>query len=388
MKLMEGLYYRIGLKVQQQRKDHRITQEDLEDAISRPTLSNIEHGKTSYRNTCFLNERQVSFFSTDFRTALGLGPISSSEFIWGDDEAREELIKTWTLAVLINGPHNPFSPGDQAQWQQQPGVVTLVDALTASQDISYFCDAPKHEMFERMVDKPEPKLAIISNLLWRGITNDSIIERWYVQDLYNSYLSFCPDPASSFTMAKQLISDVLFDDDAMQMAYISKDPMLQTRLFLAYNKLWALLRDGYMRYFTENLFDVFDDSEFDARGMRKLKTKVIIELFASPELQKLTEEVLLVNEFIDHGTMISSLDKRLTLINSVLRAELDLLSEQRQNQQQPMSQEERTLVDLYHTLDYCKAKINAISASPLPDSPTIEPANTDQDDPDNIGSND
>ena len=34
-----------------------------------------------------------------------------------------------------------------------------------------------------------------------------------------------------------------------------------------------------MRYFTENLFDVFDDSEFDARGMRKLKTKVIIELF-------------------------------------------------------------------------------------------------------------
>ena len=388
MKLIDGLYYWIGHTVQQQRNNAKFTQQDIEDPIGHPTLSAIENGKTSYRNPRFLNARLVLFFSTDFRTALGLGPISSSEFVWGNAVEREALIKTWTLAVLINGPHNPFFPGDQAQWQQQPGVVTLVDALTASQDISYFCDASKHEMFERMVDKPEPKLAIISNLLWRGITNDSIIERWYVQDLYNSYLSFCPDPASSFTMAKQLISDVLFDDDATQMAYISKDPMLQTRFFLAYNKLWALLRDGYMRYFTENLFDVFDDSEFDARGMRKLKTKVIIELFASPELQKLTEEILLVNEFIDHSTMISSLDKRLTLINSFLRAELDLLSEQRQNQQQAMSQEERTLVDLYHTLDYCKTKINAISASPLPDSPTIEPANTDQDDPDNIGSND
>ena len=388
MKLINGLYYWIGQTVQQQRKNAKIRQEDIEDPIGHPTLSAIENGKASKRNPSFLNERQVLFFSTDFRTMLGLNPISSSEFIWGDDEAREELIKTWALAVLINGTHNPFIRGGQVQWQQQSGAVTLMDGLTTTVDISYFFDALKHDMFERMADGPDSRLAIISNLLWRGITNDSIIEHFYVQDLYNSYLSFCPDPASSFDMAKQLISDVLFDDDATQMKYITKNPMLQTRFFLAYNKLWGLLRDGYMHYFAENLIDVFDDSELDAHGMRNLKNKGIIDLFASPELQKLTEKVLLVNEFIDHSTIISSLDKRLTLINSVLKAELDLLSEQRQNQQQPMSQKERTLDELYHTLDYCKTKINAISASPLPYSPIIEPANADWDDPNNFGPDD
>jgi len=315
--------------------------------IDRSQLSRIENGHADpHKNPNLMSSSQIEDFSK-------IMDISIKNFIFGDEDKREEIVKIILLSILMNGSKknenemNPFFNLNGKRLEFITGALynlnneelkiikldrevlyryindyessnnedyekhTLLISLSMININSFFFNHKNFFLYKDLDNKYDQKLELNSNLLLKLLFSDFE----YAADFINRQSNIGLEPfTKSFLYNEGVLGKTIIDEK--QLSY---------RLFInAFESMFDRNRKQFMNYFDINLFDNVENTS--SNYMSFIKSKRVYNIITSSNLTKLLINIYQADQlnkdtFLGHHHIKNSYMMESSKVSPILREE-------------------------------------------------------------------
>lgn len=310
------LYRMIGRRFRERRKKAKMTQADFMPTLDTTIVSKIENGKAEKkRNPHFLNNGKIQDIC-----AFEELDITPYELIWGTEEEKTELVKIWTLSVLLNSCKNPFKDCTFEQWlmdewiydpgREKDNIPLMVEKY------GYFISPERYGLYGLLKTEFDNDYERISNLILKQLMLDYQFSKKFFFNLIPIIVKYQGIPIEkvieNLILNKGNYADAIFD--SLDYGYV--------QFILAFHAFWNRTAEQYLAFFEEHLFGNGDT--LLKEGMKNINNDRIHNLFICPEFIEMNERLLYLPEYTEPEAIFASLDFRLKLIGQIREPLLDM----------------------------------------------------------------
>lgn len=320
------LYKLIGRRIHTQRTNAKIKQLDL-IPNNRSMVSILEHGMVNpkknpsyFLSSCYINE--ICSYP-----AMKLTP---GKLVWGSDNEKKDLIKLWTVSLLLNGTTNPFVNNTidnwiENQWMhctaQERKAINAVITQKVNEYV-FFISPEHHSSYFLLKAKFDKSYQNISHLILKQLMHDYDFSKHFIEHVvnYNRNVSILnlPRNTGATRPIKRLIENLILGKDSYCDLILDMNGICYPQFISAFEKFWSNAVTVYMPFFEKNLF--LNDDELLQNGLNNINNKKIHDLFCSEEFIELNEKLLLLPEYTESEAILSSFNVRMTLGKAVINA--------------------------------------------------------------------
>ncbi len=319
------LYRIIGRRFRERRKKAKMTQADFIQTLDTTIVSKIENGKAEKkRNPNFLNNVKIQDIC-----AFEELDITPYELIWGTEEEKTELVKIWTLSVLLNSCKNPFKDCTFEQWlvdewiydpeRKKDNIPLMVE------NYGFFISPERYGLYGLLKTEFDNDYQRISNLILKQLMLNYQFSKKFFFNLIPIIVKHQGIPIEkvieNLILNKGNYAGAMFD--SLDYGYVE--------FIIAFQAFWNRAAGQYLSFFEENLF--INGDTLLKEGMKNINNDRIHNLFICPEFIEMNERLLYLPEYTEPEAIYASLDFRLRLIEQIREPLLDTLDD---NEETPL----------------------------------------------------
>lgn len=289
---------------------HRWSQVNID--IDTSILSRIENGKADKRkNPYFLNGTQIGTLCDAFK-------ISEAELIWGKEEEKKSFIKLCIISILINDNNPAFFDGTFEEWVKEEWSYNPIEqkklsnlAAIDQKQFDFFINKENSTLYSLLDVSFEKDYEMLSNIMLHTLVQDSNFSERFFDHLIN----YTNNVSNEENSIEALLRNFITYQGSYALLILDRGGIDYHRFIKAFNKFWEALESDFMQYFDKKLFSI--DIKFSDVGLKPLSNQFFHEIFRSQEFIELNKQTLLLSEYIEKDSIISSLKMRFKMMHAI-----------------------------------------------------------------------